>query len=160
MAQPAQAFSGAECCLWALAARTSLYMCASPAEWAGHQNSFLQSRDKKTRSNSETKNPFPSWHPFLSSPSLLRLPLISVSLPGVCTSLPAPGLGTCLPLPSALGQGRHPSHPKMLLPRWLRCPFEFLPLVFCFWNSAGDKELISFLERLMEEGKQGHQGLM
>lgn len=114
---------------------------------------FYSPETKKSRSNSETKNPFPSWHPFLSSPSLLHLPLASVSLPGVCTSLPAPGLGACLPLSSPLAWGRHPSHPKMLLPRWLRCPFEFLPLVFCFWNSAGDEKLISFLERFMGEGR-------
>lgn len=114
----------------------SVYVCI-PSQVGGHQSSFLQSRDrKKSRSNSETKNLFPSRHLFLLPPSLLRLTLASVSPPGACTSLPAPGPGTCLPLPSPLAQGRHPSHPKMLLPRWLCCPFEFLPLVHCFWNSG------------------------
>ena len=139
---------------------SSVYVCIPSRVGGPPEQLFTIQRQKKSRSNSETKNPFPSWHLFLPPPSLHRLPLASVSLPGACTSLPAPGLGTCLPLPSPLAWGRHPSHPKMLLPRWLRCPLEFLPLVFCFWNSAGDEELISFLERLMGEGKQGQQGLM
>lgn len=39
----------------------------------------------------------------------------------------------CLPCPSPW-PGEAPSRPKMLLPRWLRCPFEFLLLVYCFWD--------------------------
>lgn len=38
-----------------------------------------------------------------------------------------------LPCPSPW-PGEAPSRPKMLLPRWLRCPFEFLLLVYCFWD--------------------------
>lgn len=128
---PEQSYTAGPCSL-----DFSVYVCI-PSQVGGHQSSFLQSRDrKKSRSNSETKNLFPSRHLFLLPPSLLRLTLASVSPPGSCTSLPAPGPGTCLPLPSPLAQGRHPSHPKMLLPRWLCCPFEFLPLVHCFWNSG------------------------
>lgn len=84
-----------------------------PPGWAGCQSSFLQSRDrKKSRSNRETKNPFPSRHLFLSPPSLLCLPLASVSPPGACTSLPAPGPGACLPPPLPSGPGEAPLTPK------------------------------------------------
>lgn len=55
----------------------------------------------------------------------------------------------CLPCPSPW-PGEAPSRPKMLLPRWLRCPFEFLLLVYCFWDSGpGKKGLISCLETLL-----------
>jgi len=46
----------------------------------------------------------------------------------------------------------------MLLPRWLRCPFEFLLLVYCFWDSGlRRKGLTSHLERVMGEEKRRQQ---
>lgn len=106
-----------------------------PSRVAAARAAFYNPETEKPRSNSETKNLFPSRHLFLLPPSLLRLTLAPVSPPGARTSLPVPGPGSCPPsLPT--GPGEAPSHPKMLLPRWLCCPFEFLPLVYCFWNSG------------------------
>lgn len=52
-----------------LAARTSLCTCASPAGVGGppEQLFTIQRRKTKSRSNSETKNPFPSRHPSVAS---------------------------------------------------------------------------------------------
>lgn len=81
-----------------------MYVCIPQPGWAGHQSSFLQSRDKQSRSNIKTKNPFPSPGTWFCRLSPFRLSLASVSPPGACTSLPAPGLGLSPPpIPVARG---------------------------------------------------------
>lgn len=86
----------------------SVYVCI-PSQVGGHQSSFLQSRDrKKSRSNSETKNLFPSRHLFLLPPSLLRLTLASVSPPGACTSLLPQDRGPVYPFPPHWPRGGTP----------------------------------------------------
>lgn len=90
----------------------SVYVCIPRRGGRAARAAFYNSETKKSRSNSETKNPFPSRHLFLSPPSLLCLPLASVSPPGACTSLPAPGPGACLPPPLPSGPGEAPLTPK------------------------------------------------
>lgn len=82
-----------------------------------------QSRFYTPESNSETKN--------LSFPAPVLSPLLCRS----CISPPSWGayLTAC-----PAGQ-ETPSHPKMLLPRWLHYPFEFLLLV-CHFRTHGRQE--------------------
>lgn len=151
------AFSGAERRRWALAARTSPCSCAYPAGVVGlpQQLFTIQRQKTKSRSNSETKNPFPSRHPFLSLPPQLCRPLAPVSPPGACTSLPAPGPGACLPVPSPPARGRHPHTQRCFCLDGCAVPLRSCFLhIDCFWESGlGKKGLISHLGRLMGEGK-------
>lgn len=102
-----------------------LPVCEHPSRGGQPPEQLLHSRDK-SRSNSETKNPpFPQRQSFRLCSDLPA----PGSPPGACTSLPAPGPEAGLPCPT--GQETS-SHPKMLLPRWLHYPFEFLLLVYHF----------------------------
>lgn len=96
---------------------------------------FTLQRQNKSRSNSKTKNlSFPA--PVLSP--LLCPPCISQPSWGVyLTACPrARGLS---PLPHWPGD-KISSHPKMLLPRWLHYPFEFLLLVYHFRTHSRQEE--------------------
>ncbi|XP_047556289.1 uncharacterized protein LOC125083573 [Lutra lutra] len=149
------AFSGAEWRHRALAARTSPCMCASPAGVGGppEQLFTIQRQKTKSRSNSETKNLFPSRHR-LSPLSLLRLfPGISQPSWGVYLTA-CPRTGACLPLPSPLAQGRHPYTQRCFCQDGCA-----VPLSSCFLYIASGtlwvwrKGLISHLERMMGEEK-------
>lgn len=131
--RPARTFSGTVQ-RPALAARTSC-MCTSQPGWEPPEQLFTLQRQNKSRSNSKTKNlSFPA--PVLSP--LLCPPCISQPSWGVyLTACPrARGLS---PLPHWPGD-KISSHPKMLLPRWLHYPFEFLLLVYHFRTHSRQEE--------------------
>lgn len=135
-----------------------MYVCIPAGVGGPPEQLFTIQRQKtKSRSNSETKNLFPSRHCFCRLFPCSACPWPQSALLGrVPHCLPQDRGLSPPPLPT--GPGETPSHPKMLLPRWLRCPFEFLLLVYCFWDSGPRKKgLISHLERLMGEGKWRQQ---
>lgn len=83
-----------------------------------------QSRFYTPESNSKTKN--------LSFPARVPSPLLCRS----CLSPPSWGVYL-----TACPAGQEtPSHPKMLLPRWLHYPFEFLLLVYHFRTHGRQEE--------------------
>lgn len=79
-----------------------LRVCVHPQPGVGgppEQLFTIQRQKTKSRSNSETKNLFPSRHRFCRLFPCSACSLASVSPPGACTSLPAPGLGPVSPSP-------------------------------------------------------------
>lgn len=110
-----------------------LPVCVHPSRGGQPPEQLFTLQRQKSRSNSETKT-CPSQHWSFHLCSVLPA---SVSPPGACTSLLAPGPEACLPCPT--GQETS-SHPKMLLPRWLHYPFEFLLLVYHFGTHGRQEE--------------------
>lgn len=133
-----------------------MYVCIPSRVGGPPEQLFTIQRQKtKSRSNIETKNPFPFRHPApVSVASFPHPPLPGISQPSWGVYLTAcPRTWGLSPLPLPTGPGEAPSHPKMLLPRWLRCPLEFLLLVHCFWDSAWE-EGADFPPREVERGRK------
>lgn len=94
--RPARTFSLRNRAAAALATRTScVYI---PAGVGSRQSSFLHSRDKTNLEATAKQRTCPSQHRSFHVCSVLPA---SVSPPGACTSLPAPGPEACLPCPLA-----------------------------------------------------------
>lgn len=150
MAQPARGFLRSRVAPpgpW----QPGLRVCVHPQPgWAGRQSSFLQSRDRKQNLEATAKQRtcfLPGTVSVASFPAP-PVPWHQSALLGLVPHCLPQDRGLSPP-PLPTGPGEAPSHPKMLLPRWLRCPFEFLLLVYCFWDSGlWRKGLTSHLERV------------
>lgn len=116
----------------ALAARTScVYI---PAGVGSRQSSFLHSRDKTNLEATAKQRTCPSQHRSFHLCSVLPA---SVSPPGACTSLPAPGPEACLPCPLAR---RHLHTQRCFCQDGCTTPFEFLLLVYHFGTHDRQEE--------------------
>lgn len=120
-----------------------LPVCVHPSRGGSRQSSFLHSRDRTNLEATAKQRTCPSQH---RSFHLCSVHPASVSPPGACTSLPAPGPEACLPCPT--GQETRYLHTQ-------RCFCQdgcTIPLSSCFLYitsglTAGRRRLVSHPEK-------------